>query len=91
MDENDLKYYRGVRQPWMEFASCLGLGDAFDKSAWATGENAARYRKICKRVCDNCLVRTPCLKWALDQENTHAPVFQMAGGLTRSERLSLVD
>ncbi|KXB81573.1 transcription factor WhiB [Varibaculum cambriense] len=75
----------------MEYASCLGLSFAFDKSAWGKGTNATRYRKICKRVCGRCPVRTQCLKWALDEEENRNPVFQIAGGLTRSERLSLAD
>ncbi|WP_311525327.1 WhiB family transcriptional regulator [uncultured Varibaculum sp.] len=91
MHEKDLKYYRGIRQPWMEFASCLGLSFAFDKSAWGKGSNAIKYRRVCKRVCNRCPVKTQCLKWALDMEKDRAPVFQVAGGLTRRERLSLAD
>ena len=86
-DEN--KYYRGTYQPWMERASCLGLSFAFDKTAWGLGSTGRKYKRQCRRVCDNCPVKDQCLEWALDMDNLRVPLPQMAGGLTFDERQEL--
>jgi WhiB family transcriptional regulator, redox-sensing transcriptional regulator len=62
-------------------AACRGKGVAmfFPDKGDAAGEQAA------KAVCDRCIVRAECLRWAME---TREP-YGVLGGLTEAERRQL--
>jgi WhiB family redox-sensing transcriptional regulator len=72
------------RADWRDEAACLHVDpDLF--FPLGTAGPALRQVDEAKRICRTCPVRTPCLTWALAQENSSG----IWGGTTEEERRAI--
>lgn len=63
-------------QSWRDYANCLGM----DTDLFFPGKGAST--REAKEVCRGCIVREPCLEYAL----TNVEKFGIWGGMSESER-----
>jgi len=85
LDDSDTRLAEAIaagqqhRPRWQRHAACRG----YDVSLWfpTRGESAEQ----AKNICDDCIVLTDCLTWALDQPADHG----IAGGLSGRQRRRL--
>lgn len=69
-------------------ANCHGVGpDAFYDWEQKHGWRSDTWRDIALEYCANCLVRTECLTYALDQDPSYD--WGVWGGTTREQRITL--
>jgi WhiB family redox-sensing transcriptional regulator len=69
---------------WRDQAACLRENPELFVPIGTTGPAIGQLEDA-KRVCASCLVRDPCLQWAIDTGVDHG----VWGGLDESERRSL--
>jgi WhiB family redox-sensing transcriptional regulator len=79
---------------WQDFAFCAFLVARSDVDVtvrlWFPGPGRAeRDYAVARRICDQCLVRTECLEYALRTEVEYFR-FGMWGGKTADERSKIV-
>lgn len=77
-------HWSGNGSTWRSQARCLGSDPALFFPVGSTGDPLIQ-AEAAKRVCQECLVRPPCLQFALDT-NQDTGVW---GGTTEDERRSL--
>jgi WhiB family redox-sensing transcriptional regulator len=75
---------KGTTMNWRDQAACLTENPELFFPIGTTGP-AVHQLDAAKRVCANCLVRDPCLQWALETGVDHG----VWGGLDEAERRSL--